>query len=53
MQLPIISTEMANMSDYKEPSLAEADPEISSILLHEQERQWKGLELIASEVRIG
>jgi glycine/serine hydroxymethyltransferase len=34
-----------------QPSLEQADPEIYDLLQHEQTRQFKGLELIASEVR--
>lgn len=37
------------MSTFKDPSLSESDPEIFALLKHEQERQFKGLELIASE----
>lgn len=35
----------------QQPSLERADPEIFDLLQHEQTRQFKGLELIASEVR--
>ena len=31
-------------------TLAQADPEIADLVEREKNRQWKGLELIASEV---
>ena len=40
---------MAAVSEYMEPTLAEADPEIYALLEAEKCRQWRGLELIASE----
>lgn len=36
----------ATMSD---PSLAQSDPEVFELIEKEKNRQWKGLELIASE----
>jgi hypothetical protein len=32
--------------------LVEADPEVAELVELEKNRQWRGLELIASEVRI-
>jgi len=41
---------MASVHDFSaQPSLEQADPEIYDLLQHEQSRQFKGLELIASE----
>jgi len=37
------------MSEFKDPTLSEADPEMYDLLVREKERQLKGLELIASE----
>jgi hypothetical protein len=40
----------ASSYDTQQPSLEQADPEMYDLLQHEQTRQYKGLELIASEV---
>jgi len=41
---------MSSVHDFSaQPSLEQADPEIYDLLQHEQTRQFKGLELIASE----
>lgn len=46
------SLQTERKSELKQPSLADADPEMYELLQREQTRQWRGLELIASEVRI-
>ena len=39
------------LQEVKQIPLEMADPEIFELLQREQTRQWKGLELIASEVK--
>lgn len=40
---------MTESQKFKDPSLADADPEMYKILKNEEKRQFRGLELIASE----
>ena len=42
---------MADMFPWGNMPITEADPEIADLIEKEKNRQWRGLELIASEVR--
>lgn len=52
LPLSVVQSALPPSAPYSaQPSLEQADPEIYDLLQREQTRQWKGLELIASEVR--
>lgn len=48
---PPISMSSNPMFPWSNQALAECDPEVADLIEREKNRQWRGLELIASEVR--